>query len=213
MCAGIHRYTLCMASSPRTSQHFSRHLRRQSPSHAVFPTFSAHISTPKPTSAQPNPDSRPESYPLCALLGISSDICAGNPPPTPYFQLSLHTSQLPNRHLRNQSLTHALSGILHAHMSSLCLAKHPSVIPSPHPVILSDSEESGSSSLIFSSSPSPDMCAGIHRYTLCMASRLRTSPHFPRHLRRQSPSHAVFPTFPAHISTPKPTSAQTIPLL
>ena len=97
MCAGIHQYTLCMASSPRTSQHFSRHLRTRSPAHAVFPTFSAHISTPKPTSAQPNPDSRPESYPLCALLGISSDICAGNPPPTPYFQLSLHTSQLPNR--------------------------------------------------------------------------------------------------------------------
>ena len=149
-------------------------------------------------------------HPVCALLRISPDICADNPPPTPYFQLSLHTSQLPNRHLRNQSLTHALSGILHAHMSSLCLPKHPSVIPSPHPVILSDSEESGSSSLIFSSSPSPDMCAGIHRYTLCMASRLRTSPHFPRHLRRQSPSHAVFPTFPAHISTPKPTSAQPI---
>ena len=106
MCAGIHRYTLCMASSPRTSQHFSRHLRTRSPAHAVFPTFSAHISTPKPTSAQPNPDSRPESYPLCALLRISPDICAGNPPPTPYFQLSLHTSQLPNRHLRRQSLSY-----------------------------------------------------------------------------------------------------------
>ena len=121
MCAGNHRYTLCMASSPRTSQHFSRHLRTRSPAHAVFPTFSAHISTPKPTSAQPNPDSRPESYPLCALLGISSDICAGNPPPTPYFQLSLHTSQLPNRHPRNQSLTHALKVILSAHFSAFLL--------------------------------------------------------------------------------------------
>ena len=115
MCAGIHRYTLCMASRLRTSPHFPRHLRRQSPSHAVFPTFPAHISTPKPTSAQPNPDSRPESYPLCALLGISSDICAADPLPTPYIQLSLHTSQLLNRHVRWQTLTHALSGILHAH--------------------------------------------------------------------------------------------------
>ncbi len=121
MCAGIHRYTLCMASRLRTSPHFPRHLRRQSPSHAVFPTFPAHISTPKPTSAQPNPDSRPESYPLCALLGISSDICAGNPPPTPYFQLSLHTSQLPNRHPRSQTLTHALKVILSAHFSAFLL--------------------------------------------------------------------------------------------
>ena len=87
-------------------------------------------------------------------------------------------------------------------MYSLCHSERPFVI-------LSASEESVSSPPIFSSSPSPDMCAGNHRYTLCMASRLRTSPHFSRHVRRQSLFHAVFSTFPAHISTPKPTSALT----
>ena len=120
-----------MASSPRTSQHFSRHLRTRSPSHAVFPTFPAHISTPKPISAQPILDSRPESYPLCALLSISPDICAPDPPPTPYFQLSLHTSQLPNRHPRSQTLTHALKVILSAHFSAFLLTSA-QAIPLPH---------------------------------------------------------------------------------
>ena len=125
MCAGNHRYTLCMASRLRTSRHFSRHLRTRSPAHAVFPTFSAHISTPKPTSAQPNPDSRPEWHPPRAhVLSLSpkTPFChAPDPPPTPYFQLSLHTSQPLNRHLRNQSLTHALKVILSAHFSAFLL--------------------------------------------------------------------------------------------
>ena len=163
-------YSLCHSEPP--SCHSERQRRI-----CCFPQISFSRSF-YPTCVQASIDIRFVWHPPHALLSISPDICAGNPPPTPYFQLSLHTSQLLNRHLRRQTLTHALSGILHAHMSSLCLPKHPSVIPSPHPVILSDSEESGSSSLIFSSSPSPDMCAGIHRYTLCMASRLRTSRHF-----------------------------------
>ena len=77
----------------RTSPHFSRHLRSRSPSHAVFSTFPAHISTPKPTCAMANLDTRPEWHTPCALPGISHDICADNPPPTPYFQLFLRTSR------------------------------------------------------------------------------------------------------------------------
>ena len=138
--------------------------------------FPSPISDFLPTCAQAIPFLRSERHPPCALLGISSDICAGNPPSKPYFQLSLHTSQPLNRHLRRQTLTHALSGNLSAHMYSLCHSERPFVI-------LSASEESVSSPPIFSSSP------------------------FTRHLRRQSLFHAVFSTFPAHISTPKPTCA------
>ena len=128
-----------------SSSPFTRHLRRQSPFQAVFSTFPAHISTPKPTCAMANLDTRPEWQPLCAhvlslsfrapfchserqrriccffqisffrsfyptcvqatidirfvwhpvcaLLRISPDICADNPPPTPYFQLFLRTSR------------------------------------------------------------------------------------------------------------------------
>ena len=126
-----HMYSLCHSERPFvilsaseesvssppifSSSPFTRHLRRQSLFHAVFSTFPAHISTPKPTCAMANLDTRPEWHTPCALPGISHDICTDNPPPTPYFQLSLHTSQLLNRHVRWQTLTHALSGILHAH--------------------------------------------------------------------------------------------------
>ena len=85
-----------------------------------------------------------------------------------------------------------------------------------HPlVILSASEESVSSPPIFSSSPSPDMymCAGNHRYTLCMAFSLRTSRHFSRHPRSQTLTHALSVILSAHFSAFLLTSAQTIPLL
>ena len=147
MCAGIHRYTLCMASRLRTSPHFSRHLRSQTLTHALKVILSAHMyslchSEPPschserqrriccfpqisfsrsfyPTCVQASIDIRFVWHPPHALLSISPDICADNPPPTPYFQLSLHTSQLPNRHPRSQTLTHALKVILPAHFCAL----------------------------------------------------------------------------------------------
>ena len=56
---------------------------------------------------------------LCACLDIFPDICADNLHPTLWVAFSLHTSPLLSRHLRGQTLIHALSDILHAHMSGL----------------------------------------------------------------------------------------------
>ena len=103
-------FSKCHFSDP-----FTRHVCRQPSTYALYGILHAHFSVFLLTSAQTNLDSRFVRHPPCALLRISPDICAGNPPSKPYFQLSLHTSQPLNRHVRWQTLTHALSGILHAH--------------------------------------------------------------------------------------------------
>ena len=140
MCAGNHRYTLCMASRLRTSPHFPRHLRRQSPSHAVFPTFPAHISTPKPTSAQPILDSRPEWHPPRAhVLSLSrkTPFCHSEPPSCHSehqrricFLLSHILLFSFSRHVCRHPSIYALYGILPTHFSAfLPTSAHP--IPRP----------------------------------------------------------------------------------
>ena len=49
-----------------------------------------------------------------------SDMCAEDPHPTLWKAFPLHTSRFFSRHLRRASLSYAMSGILRAHMSSLC---------------------------------------------------------------------------------------------
>ena len=49
-----------------------------------------------------------------------SDMCAEDPHPTLWEAFPLHTSRFFSRHLRRASLSYAMSGILRAHMSSLC---------------------------------------------------------------------------------------------
>ena len=147
MCAGNNRYTLCMASRLRTSQHFSRHLRTRSPSHAVFPTFPAHISTPKPTSAQPNPDSRPEWHPPRAhVLSLSpkTPFCHSEPPSC-HSERQRRICFLPShillfsfsRHVCRQPSIYALYGIPSAHFSAFLLTSAQPILdsrPEWHPL-------------------------------------------------------------------------------
>ena len=96
-----------------------RHVCRQSPLYASDSILPAHVSTFSLTSAQATINICFEWHLACTHLSWDSDICAEDSLSRPYIQYSLHTSHFFNRHLRGQTLIHALSGILHAHMSGL----------------------------------------------------------------------------------------------
>ena len=100
-----------------------RHMCRQSSFYASYSTLHAHISVFHLTSAQATINICFEWHLACTHLSWDSDICAEDSLSRPYIQYSLHTSHFFNRHLRGQTLIHALSGILHAHMSGLCVTR------------------------------------------------------------------------------------------
>ena len=67
---------------------------------------------------------------------LLSDICAGNLQVTLSRASSLHTSRLPNRHLRRGTSSYALSGISPAHISRKDGAAGPDIATPYKPLII-----------------------------------------------------------------------------